>query len=321
MMLHRAVANALRKLAREAVCWALTQEQLEYRTPRIGGSDAAAICGKDSFKTAYAVALRITGQIERDDLSDKDHIIFGDEIEGVLARFYERKEKCKVYTPQTLTHPTIGFLIANIDRVRDDRMEIGIECKNTGLYTGAKDESEKWGDPGTDEVPDRVNIQVQHCMGVASQFDEFHVLRCYGGNTYQKFIVRRNAPLIESLQQIEQDFMSDLRRGIMPAPDYGHSTTSEVLRKAFRKINGEVVSAAEHNPELIDLTAQWRSTADARLAAEKAEKALKNKIVHLVGEAGAVLLPNGQMWRRKEIERDGYTVGPTKYIECRLVKQ
>src|SRR5205814_10554285 len=34
---------------------------------KIGGSDAAAICGEDPNKTAYAVALRLTGQIEQED--------------------------------------------------------------------------------------------------------------------------------------------------------------------------------------------------------------------------------------------------------------
>lgn len=299
---------------------ALTPAQLAYRSTRIGGSDAAALCGKDPHKTAYAVALRITGQVESDDLSELDHIWFGDQMEVVLANMYERKEKVKVYTPDTLKHPHVEFMIANVDRLREDRADLGIECKNTGLHAGTVDETERWGEVGTDEVPDRVNIQCQHAMLVHEPFKAFHVLRCYGGNTYQRFIVPRNEKLIEALYELEQDFMSDLRRGVLPAPDYGHRTTKETLKRAFRNINGEVTNL-DHIPDLEAVTAEWQAVCKVRLDAQKKEEALKNRITHLVGDFGAVLMPNGKMWRRKEIERDGYTVEPTKYIECRLVNQ
>jgi putative phage-type endonuclease len=290
----------------------LTPEQLLKRRDKIGGSDAAAICGKDPHKTAYAVALRILGQIQSDELEGLDFIEFGNEMEGVLARFYERKEKVKLYTPEMLVHPEHDFLAVNIDRIREDRMEIGIECKNTGLF-GA----EQWGEPGTDEVPERVLLQCQHAMLVKSVFTEFHVLRCYGGNTYQKFFVHRSEKLIAALLEIELDFMSDLRRGVLPEPEWNHRTTKDTIKKAFTNIEGEIVEASE---PLLLYTADWHIAAATRLAAEKTEKALKNRIEHALGNAAGARLPDGRIWRRKQIERDGYTVEPSSYIECRLVK-
>src|SRR3972149_5437345 len=140
---------------------ALTKTQLEARKGKIGGSDAAAICGKDPRRTAYAVALQLRGEIEPADLDQLDHIEFGNEMEGVLARFYERKNGVKLIVPSTITHPEHSFLIANMDRRIDGNPKRGIECKNTGLYA-----KEVWGEPGTDEVPPRVLLQCVHYMMV-----------------------------------------------------------------------------------------------------------------------------------------------------------
>lgn len=280
---------------------------------KIGGSDAAAICGEDPNKTAYSVALRITGKIKSDQLDGLDHIEFGNEIEAVLARFYERKEGCKVYVPKAMTSESAPWAAVNIDRIREDRADIGIEAKNTGFHT-----KEDWGDPGTDEVPKRVMLQVQHGMMLCPSLKEFHVLRCYGGNTYQKFVVPRRPKMIEDLYEIERIFYQDVMAGKLPEPDWGHSSTNKLITQAFRKIKGDVIEASE---EMRSMTEALQVISAERLAAEKSEKALRNRIVFMIGEAGAVRLGNGKMWRRKEIKKDGYTVEPTRYIDTRLVNE
>lgn len=282
------------------------------RNPKnLGGSDAAAICGKDPNKTAYSVAMRVLGKIESDDLEGLDHIEFGNEMEGVLARFYERKEKVTLYTPASVQHAKFPFLSANIDRVREDRMDIGIECKNTGLFT-----TEEWGDPGTDEVPPRVLLQCQHCMLVRPEIEVFHVLRCYGGNTYQKFIVPRSQRIVDTLFKIETEFYERVLAGDIPEPDWGHRTTKETIKKAFSTIEGDTIPAGA---ELEQLTVEWKAAAGERLRWHKEEEKLKNRIEFAIGKAARARLDDGRYWRRKEVERAGYTVEPTSYIECRLM--
>jgi putative phage-type endonuclease len=289
---------------------ALTKEQLLQRRDKIGGSDAAAICGKDPHRTAYEVALRIRGEIEPQELDGLDHIEFGNEMEGVLARFYERKNATALWTPPQLAHREHPWMVVNIDRLRKDRPEVGIECKNTGLFV-----NEAWGEPGTDEVPARVLLQCQHAMMIVPELQTFHVLRCHGGNRYQQFGVPRNAELIESLYEIEVRFYEGLQKGVLPEPDWAHRSTDETLRRAFRRIEGQI----EDMPELAHWTKAFEEAAAERLRYEKLEEQIKNHVAFIMRNAEIGVLPDGRRWRRRLVKRKGYEVQAKEYIECRLI--
>lgn len=45
---------------------------LEFRKEGIGGSDAAAIVGLSKWKSPYQLWLEKTGQVEAEDISDKE---------------------------------------------------------------------------------------------------------------------------------------------------------------------------------------------------------------------------------------------------------
>ena len=291
---------------------ALTEKQLVERRPKIGGSDAAAILGEDSYRTAHEVALRIRGEIAPDTaLDDADHIFFGNEMEGVLARFYERKHKVELVTPPQVAHPEYPFLVVNIDRRIKGVDNIGIECKNSGYRA-----TEGWGEPLTDEIPKRVLLQCMHGMMICSEIEHFHVLRCYGGNAYQQFLVHRNASLIENLLAIEVEFYTNVMAGNLPEPDWGHRSTRDMIRRAFREITGTI----EHMPQLAHWTKAWEEAAAERLRLEKLEEGIKNQIEHAMGNAEIAVLPDGRKWRRRSISKKGYTVEPSTYIETRLIK-
>lgn len=296
---------------------ALTKEQLEARKSRVGGSDAAAICGKDPYRTAYEIALRIRGEIEQEDISDRDQILFGNEMEGVLARIYEHKHKVKLETPDTIIHPKHPFLAVNIDRRITGNPKTAIECKNTGLSRATNvPVSEMWGKPGTDECPERVILQCAHAMMIDTAIESFHVLRCYGGNQYQQFVVPRNAQLIEALEQIEVAFMTDVLAGKLPEPDWFHRSTSDAVRRAFKKIEGTI----EARPDLVHWTQVYDEAAASLKEAKALEEALKNRIVHMIGNTEVAVLPDGRKWRRQLKKNAGYTVEPFEYIETKLIK-
>lgn len=299
---------------------ALTEAQLVARRPKIGGSDAAAILGKDPYRTAHEVALRIRGEIDPDTaLDDADHIFFGNEMEGVLARFYERKHKVELYTPEQMAHPKYPFIVVNIDRRIKGIDHIAIECKNTGLRPASAGEqpvAERWGAPGTNEVPERVYLQCMHGMMLDPALKTFHVLRCYGGNAYQAFAVDRNDEQIELLEQIEVEFYENVQKGILPEPDWGHRSTRDMIKRAFRKIEGTI----EHMPKLAEWTKVWEETAAERLRLQKLEEGLKNQIEYLMGNTEIAVLPDGRKWKRKTVVRKPYTVEGSTYIECKLGK-
>jgi predicted phage-related endonuclease len=244
-------------------------------------------------------------------LEGLDIIEFGNEMEGVLARFYERKHKLKLYQPETLVHPEFEFIAGNVDRRIKDNPSIAIECKNTGLFV-----NEGWGEPGTDQVPERVILQCTHYMMLDPEIQQFHVLRCYGGNQYQEFVVPRNQQLIEALLAIEVGFYNNVKAGVLPDPDWMHRTTGEAMRRAFHRIEGTVQAM----PELEHWTKAHIEAQEELKRVSTLASSVKNHIAHLMGNVEIALLPDGTKWRRKMIKRAGYTVEPAEYIETRLIR-
>jgi putative phage-type endonuclease len=298
---------------------ALTAKQLAERTRRIGGSDAAAIVGKDPYRTAWEVAMRIRGEVEADkSLDDADQILFGNEMEGVLARIYSRKNKVELVEPDTLVHPKHPFIAVNIDRRVKDAPQLALEMKNTGQrYPAAGTPiTETWGTPGTDQVPERVILQCQHGMMVDPLIQMFHVVRCYGGNVYQQFVVHRNEDLIAALEMIEVEFYYRVTAGHLPEPEWEHRSTSDALRRAFTKIKGTI----ENRPDLVHWTKAFEQAQAERLRMETLEESLKNHVVHLLGNTEIGALPDGRKWVRKLVKRSGYVVDAKEFIETRLVK-
>jgi predicted phage-related endonuclease len=296
---------------------ALTPAQLKERAPRIGGSDAAAICGKDPYKDAYQVAMRILGRLEGDpDLENADQILFGNEMEGVLGRIYEHKFKVKLETPAALVHPKEPQIAVNIDRRIVGNPEVALEMKNTGRFVQSNDPLQQWGKVETSEVPQRVALQCFHAMMVDPQIKLFHVLRCYGGNQFQKFALPRDDDVVDALFEIETKFLARLRAGKIPEPDWYMSSTEDAIKRMNKAIEGTV----EARPELVHWTECYAEAAAARLEASKLEDAIKNRVLHMMETTGVAILPDGRKWVRKKVHRDSYQVEACDYVDCRLVK-
>ena len=55
--------------------------------------------------------------------------------------------------------------------------------------------------------------------------------------------------------------------------------------------------------------------------AETRIKEIKNEISDLLGESAGGTIPGGGGWRRKLVERKGYEVKPSSYIDMRFTKK
>lgn len=291
----------------------LTEEQLKTRLTGIGGDDAAAIVGKHPFRTAYEVAMRLSEGYTPPDIGDKDIILFGNEMEPVLARIYAKRNGVEVYEEEGLTHrhPKYPFLIGHIDRRIKGDPTRAIECKNVGAFV-----HERWGKPGTDEVPERVLVQVHHYMMVVPEIVVFDVVNCVGGNRYNQYTVVRNDALIDALLQMELKFHADLKAGKLPEPDWAHNTTGELLKRLNNQIEGSI----EAMPQLDSWTKDYFEVHTEAERLRKLAEGIKLQIEHKIGNAGIAMLSDGTKWQRKRIKKSAYTVEATEYIECRHVK-
>ena len=159
----------------------------------IGGSRAAACLGLSPYQTPVEAYLRIIGEIE-DDLDGLEHIYWGNQLEDILADEYAKREDCKVRRKNAaIVHPEHEWMVAHIDRERVGTKRV-VEIK-----TGSEYMSHKWGDPGTDQIPDEYQVQVNHYMGLGD-YDSADVGVLLGGNKFRIYSIERDDELIETIQ-------------------------------------------------------------------------------------------------------------------------
>ncbi len=144
----------------------LTPAQLEVRKRSIGSTDSAAVLGLyhpdmahlSKMKNATDVWLRLVHNI---DLPKNSAMGRGVRVEPLLRDLYRQTVGPVDDPPGTLRHPEHGWMVGSPDGLSADEL---VEFKTVGRWAASK-----WGEPGTDLVPDSYNIQVQHLMSVTDR--------------------------------------------------------------------------------------------------------------------------------------------------------
>ncbi|MCW6701555.1 YqaJ viral recombinase family protein [Anaerococcus sp. NML200537] len=202
----------------------LTREDwLKMRTKGIGGSDAAAACGLNPWKSKASLYLEKTGQVVKD--IDNEILRQGRDLEDYVAkRFTEATGKKVRRNNFMMARKDYPFMFADIDRevVGEDAI---LECKTTSPY--AKD---KWADGA---IPINYELQCHHYMMVTGAKKCY--IACLIFST--DFIIReieRDEEVIQMLEAQEIDFWTNyVEKGEMPAPD-GSDEYDQALKDRFK---------------------------------------------------------------------------------------
>lgn len=252
----------------------LTRDQwIEVRRRGIGGSDMAAICGLNPWRSPMHVYLdKLQAAPEQE---DNEAMYFGRVLEDVVAKEFKDRNKARIQRVNAvLRHKDKPFLLANVDRLVLDR-EAGnsiLEIKTTSAYR-AKDWAEG--------APDHVKIQAMHYLGVTGLENAF-IAALIGGQKYVQYVIERDEETIEYLQKIAADFWALVEQRTPPELDGSDSSTG-VLNFLYPE------SQAGLEIELPDEAAQLLRDYD--YAAEKvkewgdAKDRAANELKALLGEA------------------------------------
>lgn len=204
------------------------EEWLRYRKMGITGTDAAAICGLNPYKSAMQVFVdKTTETIEE---FDNESMRQGRDLEAYVAeRFCELYGK-KVRRVNAICisdeHP---FMLADFDRVIVGE-RAGLECKTVSAYG-----SDKWSDG---KIPLHYQLQCQHYLAV-SGFDCWYIAALILGKEFIVHKIERDEELIQNLITIEKRFWEEnVLAGVMPEPD-GSKQASELLAKYYPKEKGK----------------------------------------------------------------------------------
>ena len=172
----------------------LTTLQRQQRLQWVGASSVASVLGENPYESAYDLWAKLTGKLEADEI-DSDAAAIGDAVEPAILALTSQRLGCKVVRP-TGTFRYDGLpLAANVDGMIEKarRGSPIVEAKSTGIAEG-------WGEAGTDQVPNRVLLQVQAQM-MCSGSDVAHVARLFGrfGFKFDLYEVKAHAGLQQAI--------------------------------------------------------------------------------------------------------------------------
>lgn len=286
-----------------AITCATREEWLLARRRGIGASEAGAILGVSPWRTPLEVYFDKLGMLPP---SDKPRLAWGLRFENVIAEAYVELTGIPLQKPESLlVHADYPWMLASLDRRAADRP---VELKRVSHFA-ARD----FGEAGTEEIPQIYYFQVQQQMG-CSGFEVADLAALIGDDDFRIYTIRRNDEVIEMLAEVEREFMERVTRQDPPMPDFEHPSTAALLAL----IEPEPDTSIVLGEDAAALVAQYEALGDDESGAKNHRKEVKARLLHLMGTAECGVLPDGRLLTRKIVERDGYTVAPTTFVDMRI---
>lgn len=257
---------------------------LEVRKGGIGSSEAAAAVGLSPYKSPLELWLEKTGRnhTSGDHQGMDDPRFWGTLLEPYVAVAYQQKTNRKVRKLNAvLQHPTLPFMLANIDREVIGSPDVQIlECKTAGEFG-----SRLW----KDGVPEYVHLQVQHQLAVTGKgAADVAVLLC--GQKLEIHRIERDEEVIARLMVLESRFWGYVESDTPPPAD-GSESAASALRHLYRGNDTTLdFTADEALGKAFDALANLGDEISVREA--EAER-LKQTIQQAMGDASKAVFANG----------------------------
>ena len=196
----------------------LTEQQKETRRKGLGGSDIAAICGLNPYKTPLQVYLEKLN-LSEDTFVTNEKIDWGNRLEAIVAATYAETKGVTLQEMPTQFHPTLPFLLANIDRFIVDSSAV-LEVKTT-----SERNAQQWGKKGSDRIPLPYLLQVAHyALVLDAPYVDIAVL--IGGQEMRIYTYQRNAELESKIiRKATRFWEGHILKQVPPEPTTAHDTT------------------------------------------------------------------------------------------------
>jgi putative phage-type endonuclease len=284
------------------------EQWLAERRTGLGASDAAAVVGVSPWKSALAVYLDKTGQAGPD--IETAPMRWGTKLEPVILAAYEEETGNAIERPGIIMrHPERPWQLCTLDGwIPGQRV---IEAKTANQFA-----ADEWGEPGTDEIPDAYMCQVQHQLAVTG-LEVADVPVLIGASDFRIYTIQRHQRMIDHLNEMEAEFWARVERRDPPEPDWEHALTPALIESMHKPAEGVAIDLGDDALALADAMAQAKELSRSNDEAAKVHRA---KLVALMGEASLARLPDQRTIRRQLVQRKGYEVAATEYLDFRILK-
>jgi putative phage-type endonuclease len=246
------------------------EEWLEHRRNSIGGSDASAILGMNSYSSPYTVWADKLGKLPPKE--DNEAMRLGRDLEEYVAkRFTEATGKKVRRENNILINPDIPFAHANVDRMIIGE-DAGFEAKTTSALNTKKFKN--------GEYPENYYVQCVHYLMVTG-CERWYLGVLVLGIEFKWFVIERDEGEIEALKKSEADFWEYVKSKEAPMAD-GSDSTSETLKTIYPESNGDTVDLMAFEDDL----RQYKHLVSMEDDYKKMKNECANKIKAYMGEAG-----------------------------------
>ncbi|CAD6557053.1 YqaJ viral recombinase family nuclease [Paraburkholderia metrosideri] len=273
-------------------------EWLSVRKNGIGGSDAAAAVGLSPYMSPLELWMVKTGRdaglVRPDPTDTSEPVYWGTLLEPIVAAAYTQQTGNRVRKVNAvLQHPTIPFMLANLDReiVGVPGVQI-LECKTAGEF-GAR----LW----REGVPEYVQVQVQHQLAVTGKrAADVAVLLC--GQKLDVHRIERDDALIARLIPLEAAFWRYVETDTPPPAD-GSDSADRALRCLYPGTGGTVDFSDDRrmSSAFADLVAV-RADIEQR---EAQEALLKQTIQQAMAESDRAIFETGSVSFKRSRDSTG----------------
>lgn len=205
----------------------LTEQQKKDRTKGIGGSDVAIILGLSTYKTPYELFLEKIGQTV-DDSPMTELQYWGNVLEPIIVKEYEKRFNVKISHPDTIIHPFLPYMRANVDGFIDEQ-NLVFEAKTSSAFMASE-----WGESGSDIVPMSYLVQVIHYIACTNA-DGAATAVLIGGNDFRDYIYKKDLKLQTEVINACKEFWHCVETQTEPTLQ----TISDLNKKYGRSVPGK----------------------------------------------------------------------------------
>ena len=246
------------------------EEWLALRSQYIGGSDAAAVVGLNSFSSPYSLWAEKTGRIPG--FAGNLATEVGTFLEEFVAQKFAQETGKKVRkSNQSFFNSDYPWAIANIDReiVGEDA---GLEIKTTDSMNLKRFKD--------GEYPENYYAQMVHYLAVTGK-KRWYLAVLIGNKEFKWFTLERDEDEIAALMAAEESFWEHVKSDTPPSVD-GTQATSEAITTIYANNDDSFCDLSAFETSLREYASLKKQIKDLEEMAEEAA----NKIKAFMGESG-----------------------------------
>ena len=246
------------------------EEWLEHRQKSIGGSDASAILGMNTYCSPYTVWADKLGKLPNKE--DNEAMRLGRDLEDYVAkRFTEETGKKVRKENNIIINPDFPYAHANVDRMVVGE-DAGLECKTTSVMNLKRFKN--------GEYPENYYCQCVHYLMVTGAKKWYLGVLILGAG-FKVFVIERDEDEIAALAKSEEAFWEYVKNNTPPEAD-GLESTSETLTTIYPESNGNTVNLFAYEDSLKQYIAIGKQIEELK----KLKEEMANNVKAFMGEAG-----------------------------------